>query len=218
MEFKEGEKEEVFNDLPEEGEEELEEKKEEKEGEDDDEDEEKKTSPVERKLNTLSRKYEKAVVKIQDLSDKLYKRKEEGKTLSDEEKKELQAQEYIKKQAKEALKELQKEKESEDKTNSEAFEEELDEVLDENPSITEKELLDVCEEYEISPRKALKMLKRLSKDTDKKDRPKMPAPKRGTAEVKEKDDPKKYEGKSFDERMSMIARESKEMVRKMLKK
>lgn len=212
----------VFNDLPEEGEEELETKGDGGKDGEEEKDESKNSPDIEklnRKINTITKKYDKSVKVIEDLRSKLYSKKgEEPATLTDEEKKELQAQEYIKKQAREMLKELEKEKSAEEDKVTEEFQEELDEVLEENPEVTEKELLDICEEYEVSPQKALKILKNFEKKKDEGKKPKSPSPKRGEAEVKAPDSSKKLEGKSFDEKMSIVSRDSKDWLRKMLKK
>ena len=92
---------------------------------------------------------------------------------------EAKAQEYIRKQAREVYEELQSLKQREESTKLSKFESEVESIIDENPDISETELLDAIEEYEVEPRTALKILQ---KQTDKTKKPKMPVAKRGTPE------------------------------------
>lgn len=157
------------------------------------------------------RKYQKAVKRIQALEEKNKRRHGENyqqKDLSEEEKKELQAKEYIRKEALEALKEeKRREQETVDQKIAE-ISQELDDVLDENPDVTEDQLLKVIEEMaeegiEVRPQQALTLLSRFSNTRAK---PKMPRATQ-TAEAVSSDEQQKYEeslkNKPFEEQMRM---------------
>ena len=101
---------------------------------------------------------------------------------------EAKAQEYIRKQAREVYEELQGLKQKEETTKLAKFEAEVESIVDENPDISETELLDAIEEYEVEPKVALKILK---KQTDHTKKPKMPIAKRATSEPSEKHDDSK---------------------------
>lgn len=102
---------------------------------------------------------------------------------------EQKAQEYIRAQARKVYEELQEARQKEESTKTAKFEAEVETLLDENPDISETELLDAIEEYDVEPKTALKILK---KQTNTAKKPKMPAPKRAPAETKSlPDDSKK---------------------------
>ena len=93
------------------------------------------------------------------------------------------AREYIRKEII-AVKEEEKKKEKiRQEQISRNFDKELEEVLDSNDDFSEKQILDICEEDEVTPKQAAKILKRLVKDKGSK-KPNMPEPKRGSAEPK----------------------------------
>ncbi len=150
--------------------------------------------------------------KLKDTQAELKKYKDKEKDeggLSTEEKKEKQANEYLAKKIREVLKELDQEKTSADSEAEERFDAELEEILEDNSDVDEKQILDVCEELECSPKQALKIIRREAKFKGKK-KPDVPNPKRGSSEVH--DDGKKDEkGKTtFD----TVARSIKEKIRK----
>lgn len=102
---------------------------------------------------------------------------------------EAKAQEYIRKQAREVYEELQSLKQKEESSRLSKFESEVESIIDENPDISETELLDAIEEYEVEPKTALKILR---KQENRAKKPKMPIAKRGTSESnKEKPDDSK---------------------------
>lgn len=101
---------------------------------------------------------------------------------------EAKAQEYIRKQAREVYEELQSIKQKEEKAQLDKFETEIETIIDENPDISETELLDAIEEYEVEPKTALKILKKQENRTKK---PKMPIAKRGASEPSAKPDDSK---------------------------
>lgn len=118
---------------------------------------------------------------------------------------EAKAQDYIRGQARAVFDELQKaQKSSEQKIKAE-FSDKVDEILDENPDISEEELLDACEEYEVDPKVALKILKRQAEKKTAK--PKMPQPKRSSSESKsdKPDDSKKTMWQIANEEIRRIA-------------
>lgn len=107
---------------------------------------------------------------------------------------EAKAQEYIRTQARTVFEELKKAELREKEKTTAEFEDKVDAVLESNPDISEEELLEAVEEYEVEPQVAVKILKKASLSV-KKDKPKMPQSKRATSsEVKDKPDDKK---KSF---------------------
>ena len=109
--------------------------------------------------------------KVQELTDELAKLKEAVKKPDDE--KERAAQEYIRKQARETFTELQLEKAKEESKELASFQDKVQAILDDNPDVSEEELLDTIEEYEVEPKTALKILQKQSKDPKEK-KPKMP--------------------------------------------
>lgn len=104
--------------------------------------------------------------------------------LTADEQKEKAAKEYLSEAILEVLENLEKEQESEDSSALEVFEEELEGVLDENTDISEKQLLDVCEELDVSPQTALKIIRRESKFKGK-EKPKLPMSRRGSGDIED---------------------------------
>lgn len=103
---------------------------------------------------------------------------------------EARAQAYIRDQAKAVFEELQSARKADEDKITKQFEDKVEMLLDDNPDISEEELLDAIEEYEVEPEIALKILK---KSTTTKPKPKMPQSRRASAtEAAEKvDDSKK---------------------------
>lgn len=102
---------------------------------------------------------------------------------------EAKAQEYIRAQARRVYEELQAERQKEESTQLAKFETEVEEIIDENPDISETELLDAIEEYEVEPKTALKILQKQEKTAKK---PKMPVAKHASSETpREKPDDSK---------------------------
>ena len=153
------------------------------------EDEAPRRSEIAQKIKWRERaiKAEEAASKVERLEAELQELRGAVKKPTDDQ--EAKAQEYIRKQAREVYEELQNLKQKEEKTQLAKFEAEVESIIDENPDVSETELLDAIEEYEVEPKVALKILQR---QTDKTKKPKMPAPKRGTSEPsKEKPDDSK---------------------------
>lgn len=129
-----------------------------------------------------------ASTKVEELTAELETLKSAVKKPDDE--KEAAAQEYIRNQAKAVYKELQAEKAKEEAKELAAFEGKVQDVLTENPDVSEEELLDAIEEYEVEPLTALKIIQKQSKEKDKK--PKMPQARRASpTEDKDKPDDSK---------------------------
>lgn len=119
-------------------------------------------------------KAEEAATKVGNLEAELKELRGAVKKPTDDQ--EAKAQEYIRKQAREVYEELQSLKQKEESTKTAKFEREVESIIDENPDISETELLDAIEEYEVEPKTALKILKKQADGTTKK--PKMPTAKR----------------------------------------
>lgn len=143
-------------------------------------------------------KYREQLRKAQERIKELEGKKDDGRSLSEEERKEKQANEFLVGKIRDVLKGLKEEEEKSELAEEESFQDELDEAL-ESTSFTEDQILDVCEELDISPSAAVKVLKREEK-LKGKPKPKMPNNKRGTGDVKDTDKDKKDDKpKSFDE-------------------
>src|SRR3990167_5367849 len=134
-------------------------------------------------------KAQKTSSKVETLEEELRSLKEAVKKPDDEQ--ERKAQEYIRGQAKAVYEELQKEKQKQDSRELEEFESKVETILEENPDISEEELLDTIEEYEVEPRVALKILQKQTAPKDKK--PRMPQARRASPEEEKNkpDDSKK---------------------------
>lgn len=93
--------------------------------------------------------------------------------------KELAAQKYIRDLAHKEAEAIFVEREKKEKDEVRAFEESVDEVLEDNPELSKDKLLEVIEEFDVSPEMAVKILQKFEeKSSDKK--PKMPSSKRGS--------------------------------------
>lgn len=136
-------------------------------------------------------KYKSLKQEFDELKTSLTKeiKKDENISADDAEKK---AQAYIDGRIEEILKKREARKEEEKRQKTSAFEEELDEVIEDNPDFTDKQILDVCEKLEITPKVAIKVLQ-LNKTADKK-KPNMPSPKQASSDVKVKEEERKTSG------------------------
>lgn len=140
---------------------------------------------------------EKAQILERELAE-LKAQKDEKKVPDDEA--ERKAQQYIDDRIEKILEKKATLKVREDEKAIAEFNEDLEEVLEENPDITEKEILDVTEQFlkekvPVTPKQAVRFIK-LSKEP-KKEKPKMPSPQRGSAEAKEKVEVKPEEKGNF---------------------
>lgn len=127
--------------------------------------------------------------KVQTLETELTQLRDLVKKPTDDQ--EAKAQEYIRAQARAVFEELQRAKESSESEKTSKFKSEIDDLLDENPDVSEEELLDVIEELDVDPAVALKILKRGS--ATKKEKPRLPKPGRASPEAHKEtpDDSKK---------------------------
>src|SRR3990167_5826327 len=134
-------------------------------------------------------KAKKSDSKLKALETELADLKKAVKKPDDE--KEAAAQEYIRKQARDVFEQLEAERKKQKDEELSEFEEKVEAILEDNPDVSEEELLDAIEEYEVTPAVALKILQKGTKEKDKK--PKMPKSKKASPESTEKapDDSKK---------------------------
>ena len=152
-------------------------------------------------------KYREQLREAQARIKELEGKKDDGKNLSEDEKKEKAANEFLVGKIKEVMEaQKQLDKQSEDAAE-EAFQDELDAVLESNTDFTETQILDVCEDLDISPEAALKVLQREEK-LKGKPKPKMPKSNKGSGKV-EDDSPKDKKAKTLDD----VNREAKEKIR-----
>ena len=121
-------------------------------------------------------KYNKAKEELDSLKEKPNPTEEDKEVIDDKEKK---AKEYLSNFFKQEYKKVQAEEKEAEARALRDFEDKVDATLEDNPDITENDLLDVIEEYEVEPEVAVKILKKY-KETEGKPKPKLPAPKRGS--------------------------------------
>lgn len=126
-------------------------------------------------------KFNKAQQRIEELERELNKKQEKGTNTSDDEK-ELAAQKYIRNQALEAFKEYEGQRKEEERKSLDRLQNQLDDVIEDNSDVTEAQLLDICEEFEVEPKVALKILRKTQEQKVKK--PNLPQPKKGVSEAK----------------------------------
>ncbi|MEB3215556.1 MAG: hypothetical protein VKN72_04735 [Nostocales cyanobacterium 94392] len=140
---------------------------------------------------------------VEELKAELEKLKASMHTPTNEQEK--RAQDYIREQARSVFQELQTAKKKAEDAAVRELKEKMDIALEDNPDITEEELLEVVEELEVEPDVALKIMRRQEKIN--KSKPKMPAPKRATP----KPTPEKHDDK--EKSLWQIAQEEAEKVR-----
>ena len=157
------------------------------------EEEKTKRSDIAQKIK-YREKYQEASSKVSKLETELAELKGMVKKPAVGDDAEARAQEYIRSQAKAVYEELLNARKSEEERTTRQFEEKVEAVLEENPDISEEELLDAIEEYEVEPKIALKILR---KSSVKKEKPKMPQSKRASTEG----EPEK--GKADDSKKTM---------------
>lgn len=120
--------------------------------------------------------------------------------------KEKAARAFIRNEARQVMEEIRKAEKEEVAKSEREFKDKIDEIIDDNPEITEQELLDAIEEFEVTPETALKILLR---DKKEKPKPKMPKPRQQGSD--KKDDKPDDKGKD----MWQIAREVKDSLKRM---
>ena len=167
---------------------------------------------AERALRTTQRKYDKLVERNKEIESKI----KEGRPLSEEEKKEQQAQDFIAKAAREEIKRMEREAKEAEQARLDQMSAELDEVLDENVELRESQVLDVIEKFadskiQITPRQAAEIIKNglFKAEEEKVEKPKMPQAKRGGDKVTPSEiDTEKYKKMSFDEKLEYGKRQA----------
>jgi hypothetical protein len=151
-----------------------------KERDSDDDDEDDKKSHIRQK-----RKYREKLLKAQEKIRELESGRADkvaAKQPINQDDKELAAQKYIRDQARAEYEAILAEEKAKEEEAVEKFEAALEDVLEENPDYTEKQVLDIVEDYEVSPEVAIKILKKTS-ETSAKKKPKMPSSKRASESV-----------------------------------
>lgn len=177
----------------------------ENEGDEDEEEDKSKDKTEDKSKDELKRseiaqkikyraKYKEASSKVAALEAELAKHKDVDLNKKPSDDAEARAQAYIRNLAKEVVQDELKSLKSKEERITQEFEEKVEEVLEENPDITEKELLKVCEDYEVEPDKAAKILKRF---TTKKEKPKMPQVKRASTDSELPKEKSEDKGKSM---------------------
>lgn len=186
--------------------EEEEEESEEEEEEEEDQTSEKKEKPTRSDIAQKIKWRDRA----QKEAEKVEKLQKELETLSSQVKKpttdeESRAQEYIRTQAQTVFKELMAARAKEEETKSKHLEDEIELLLDDNPEVSEAQLLSAMKEYEVEPKVALRIIKK--SETIKGTKPNMPKSKRATAEKKaeQKDDGKKSMWEIAKEEIAKVA-------------
>lgn len=152
---------------------------------------------------------------VRTLKEKLQeyesKPKADNANLTEEQRKEQEAEKYLMGKIKDVLREVEAEKTQAELDQEAELQEELDDVLEANPDFTEQQILDVCEELGLTPLKAVKVLEREATLTkNKKPKPNVPSPKRGEPVVH--DDA--GEGKTKPKTLDSVNRAIKELIRK----
>lgn len=152
--------------------------------------EEKKPSSISAQKKHWREKYQSLKKDYEELISKKSEALQKQEDITPDEA-ERKAQEYIDKRIESLLAKREEKKKIVEKKMMTEFESELDEVLEDNPTLNEKDVLDLCEEAEIKPRQAAKILLR---QPAKKDKPKIPSPKGASPEVKIKTEERKPSG------------------------
>lgn len=168
---------------------------------------------LQRTLDKANKKYDKSVNRIKDLEKQLAAHRQKPDVeLTDEEKKEKQAEDFIRKKALEAYEEAERNKTEAAQALADQLQEEFDTALDEYPEYTEGQLKQVISDYAtkgiaVRPAQAAALLKEGYQKATKKEKPKIPDSKRATGklEMTKKED-EATKNMSFDEKMSYIAR------------
>lgn len=174
-------------------------------GENEKDEDKKPNSEVIQKIK-YREKYQQVKTELEGIKRELEQFKS-SKSNGEEDESEKKAKEYIRNQAKEVLMELQNmEKTEEEKIISE-FEDKVEAVIDENPEISEEQILDICEEFEVEPETAVKIIK---KQNGVRAKPKMPSSKRFVSNRNDSESKKEDSGKSIWQ----IAQEVKSELKK----
>lgn len=143
-------------------------------------------------------KYRKKLEKANKTIKELQEKKEVDGKLTDTDKKELEAEKYIAKIVKKQLDSAETARKTAKDADIEKFQDELDEILEDDDTLDEDTILELCKDLLVSPKQAAKILQR-EKKLGKGTKPKLPDSKRAKAEVeddskdKDKDKPTSFE-------------------------
>lgn len=124
---------------------------------------------------------------VDSLKAEIAKLKTQGQPTEDEEK-ELRAKKYIRDAALEAIEEREKQKSKEKNEQVQKFQSQLDEAVEEYADLTEEQIIATCEEYEVEPLIAAKIL---SKQGATKKKTGLPSAKKGSPNISNKPDDSK---------------------------
>lgn len=177
---------------------------------------------LERQLKTASRKYNKLTKDIEKLRDIQRKRPPASdRPLTEEEKKNKQADDYIDKRVEKKLEEQKAIQKEVEEAEIAALETEIEDVLLDNEDLSETQILDVLEDYakrgiKVTPTQAAALVKDGygKKKTPAKPKPKLPVSKRGSGKVDLKT--KKSEetkGMTYHEKIAHITNKGKQALR-----
>jgi len=156
-------------------------------GDDDDDDKSKKKLTKAEKTAIIQKKrYRDRLTKAKEKIAALEGNKQEG-TLTPEQQKEKAAEEFLAGRIKSVLEAMQNEDKSRSSAQQEQFNDQMEEVLDENEHLTEKDILKVTKELDVTPKQALKIIERERKLT-KREKPKLPKEKRASTNVAKKEE------------------------------
>jgi len=131
-------------------------------------------------------KAERVQAEVDALKAEIAKLKTQGQPTEDEEK-ELRAKKYIRDAALEAIEERERLKSEEKNKEVQKFRNQLDEVLEEYADLTEEQIISTCEEFEVEPPVAAKIL---SKQSANKKKTGLPSAKKGSPNISNKPDDK----------------------------
>lgn len=174
---------------------------------------------LEKQLRTSGKKYEKVTRDINKLRDIQQKPKETA-TLTEEEKKNKQADDYIDKRVEKKLTEKEKIRQEKEDEEVQALKDDLDDVLLENEDLTEDKILDVIEDFakkkvRLTPIQAADFIKDgYSKAKPAaKPKPKLPASSRGSGKVDLSVKTEEKTGKqNYHEKFASIVRNAKKNI------
>lgn len=142
--------------------------------------EDKSKSEIAQKIK-YREKFLKSQDKIKGLEEKLNVKEKKGDSTEIEEK-EIAAQKYIRKQAREEYEAIMVETKAKEEAKDEEFQTKLDLAV-EDSDFSESQVREICDELEVEPDTAVKILTKTSEIPKK---PKMPSPKKGSPEIESK--------------------------------
>ena len=143
--------------------------------------EDKSKSEIAQKIK-YREKFLKSQEKLKKLEEKINVKEKKGDDTGVEEK-EIAAQKYIRKQAREEYEAILAEQSAKKEAEDEETQTKMD-IAIEDSDFSESQIKEVCEEYEVEPSIAVKILSK-TKDTSKK--PKMPSPKKASPEIEKEE-------------------------------